>query len=150
MARVVSTAGVVEITTDAGANWIRLESELLTDPYDGPVSGAFQNPLAGDNAWCGDPQEWLNSVVDIDAFAGETVQIRFRLATDISVEHALAGGLTISKSSLVPEASSSEMASNPATPRPGPRRSKTEAPELSALHWGHLRVAPGLSWLSVV
>lgn len=79
--------GVVEITTDAGGNWIRLESELLTDPYDGPISNGFSNPLADQNAWCGDPQEWLKSVVDIDAFAGETVQFRFRLATDSSVSH---------------------------------------------------------------
>ncbi|MDA8020953.1 MAG: choice-of-anchor J domain-containing protein [Thermoanaerobaculia bacterium] len=77
--------GVLEISTD-GSNWTRLESELLTDPYDGPISDGFSNPLADENAWCGDPQEWINSIVDIDAWAGQTVQFRFRLATDTSVE----------------------------------------------------------------
>lgn len=77
--------GVVEISTDDGANWTRLEAELLTDPYDGAISTAFDNPLSGENAWCGDPQDWLKSVVDIDAWAGETVRFRFRLATDTSV-----------------------------------------------------------------
>ena len=45
------------------------------------------NPIGGDNAWCGDPQDWLQSVVDIDAWAGQTVRFRFRLATDSSVDH---------------------------------------------------------------
>ncbi|MEM9595194.1 MAG: choice-of-anchor J domain-containing protein [Acidobacteriota bacterium] len=76
--------GVLEISTD-GTTWTRLESELLTDPYDGPIGSGFDNPLEGENAWCGDPQEWANSIVDIDAWAGQTVQFRFRLATDRSV-----------------------------------------------------------------
>lgn len=75
---------VLEISTD-GATWTRLESELLTDPYDGPVSTSFSNPIGGENAWCGDPQDWLQSVVELDAWAGQTVQLRFRLATDSSV-----------------------------------------------------------------
>jgi hypothetical protein len=77
--------GVLEITTDGGTSWTRLESQLLTDPYDGPISTSYANPLAGQNAWCGDPQTWLNSIVDIDAFAGQKVQFRWRLATDSSV-----------------------------------------------------------------
>jgi hypothetical protein len=76
---------VVEVSDDAGATWIRLAAELLTDPYDGPVSTCCDNPIGGDNAWCGDPQDWLESVVDIDAWAGSLVQFRFRLATDFSV-----------------------------------------------------------------
>jgi hypothetical protein len=78
---------VAEISIDDGAIWLRLETELLTDPYDGPISTTFNNPLAGENAWCGDPQDWLESIVDIDAFAGQTVRFRFRLATDSSVDH---------------------------------------------------------------
>jgi hypothetical protein len=77
--------GVVEVSTNGGGSWTRLESELLTDPYDGAISTSFGNPLAGQNAWCGNPQSYLNSVVDMDAFAGQTVQFRFRLATDSSV-----------------------------------------------------------------
>ncbi len=76
---------VIEISTDEGASWQRLEAELLTDPYDGEVSGCCGNPIAGENAWCGDPQDWLQSIVDLDAFAGQTALFRFRLATDSSV-----------------------------------------------------------------
>ncbi|MEM1177748.1 MAG: hypothetical protein AAGM22_05355 [Acidobacteriota bacterium] len=76
---------VLEISSD-GSTWTRLESELLTDAYDGAISDEWGNPLATQNAWCGDPQDWLLSIVDLDAWAGQTVQLRFRLATDQSVE----------------------------------------------------------------
>jgi VCBS repeat-containing protein len=78
---------VLEVSTNGGGSWTRLDSELLTDPYDGTIASGFSNPLAGQNAWCGDPQAYLNSIVDIDAYAGQTVQFRFRLATDVSVSH---------------------------------------------------------------
>jgi subtilisin family serine protease len=75
--------GILEITTDAGGSWTQMPSStLLTDPYDGPIGSGYSNPLTGLDAWCGEPQDWLNSVVDIDAYAGETVQFRFRLGTD--------------------------------------------------------------------
>jgi hypothetical protein len=80
--------GILEITTDGGTNWTQLQdSVLITDPYDGTVDSGFSNPLAGQPAWCGDPQPWLKSVVELDADAGETVQFRFRLGTDSSVSH---------------------------------------------------------------
>jgi bacillopeptidase F (M6 metalloprotease family) len=59
---------------------------MLTDPYEGTFSGTT-NPLTGQNfrGWCGDPQPWTKSVVDIDDYAGQAVQFRFRLGTDGSV-----------------------------------------------------------------
>jgi len=57
---------------------------MLTDSYDGAVSTSYSNPIGGQNAWCGDPQDWLNSIVDINAYAGQDVVFRFRLATDSS------------------------------------------------------------------
>jgi subtilisin family serine protease len=73
--------GVVEISTDDGSTWTPLPtSVLLTDPYDGQVTG-----LAGLDGWCGDPQDWLNSVAEIDAYAGQTARFRFRLGSDSSV-----------------------------------------------------------------
>jgi hypothetical protein len=75
---------ILEISTDGGATWTQMESQLLTDPYDGPIYASFGNPLPGKNAWCGDPQDWLNSIVDLNAYAGKTVQFRFSLGTDSS------------------------------------------------------------------
>jgi bacillopeptidase F (M6 metalloprotease family) len=78
--------GLLEISTDDGANWTPLpDAVMLTDPYDGPMDAGHSNPAAGLDAWCGDPQAWMNSIVDLSAYAGQTVQLRFRLATDSSV-----------------------------------------------------------------
>jgi hypothetical protein len=80
-------AGILEISTD-GSTWTQLEDAvLLTDPYDGVISDGFSNPLGGLNGWCGDPQNWLKSVVELNDYAGESVQFRFRLGTDSSVDH---------------------------------------------------------------
>lgn len=76
--------GILEISTDSGANWTQLNSELVTDPYDGSVSTCCSNPIGGLDAWCGDPQDWLESVIDLDAFAGQTIRFRLRLGTDSS------------------------------------------------------------------
>ena len=76
---------ILEISDNGGTDWTQVtDAALLTDPYDGPVSSNFRNPLAGRQAWCGNPQDWINSVVDLDTYAGETVAFRFRLGTDTS------------------------------------------------------------------
>lgn len=79
--------GILEVSNNGGASWTQVVSpSLLTDPYDGPISASFSNPLANLNAWCGNnPQPYLNSIVDVSAYAGQTVQFRFRLGTDTSV-----------------------------------------------------------------
>ena len=75
----------LEISSDAGASWNQLpSSQLLIGAYKGPISGAFNNPARGKQAWCGDPQDWSRYIVDLDGHAGETVQFRFRMATDAS------------------------------------------------------------------
>ncbi len=73
--------GILEISTDGGSNWTYLPTTVMqTDPYDGPVVGL--DDLSG---WCGDPQDWLRSVVDLDAYAGQVARFRFRIGTDSSV-----------------------------------------------------------------
>ncbi len=75
--------GILEVSTN-GVFWTQLDAELQTDPYDGLVSDDWGNPLANRRAWCGDPQEWLDSIVALDTYAGQTVQFRFRLGTDVA------------------------------------------------------------------
>lgn len=79
--------GILEASTDGGTIWTQIGgASLLTDPYDGPISASFGNPLANLNAWCGtNPQPYLNSIVDLAIYAGQTVQFRFRLGSDNSV-----------------------------------------------------------------
>lgn len=77
---------ILEISTNGGSTFTQVTgAALLTQPYKGPVSGSFQNPLAGLQAWCGDPQAYFRSVVDLTPYAGQTVQFRFRLGSDSSV-----------------------------------------------------------------
>jgi choice-of-anchor B domain-containing protein len=75
---------LLEVSTNDGGSWLPVAT-LLTDPYDGLVSSGTGNPLAGASAWCGDPQDWVNSVVDLAAWAGQTVRFRFHLGTNTSV-----------------------------------------------------------------
>jgi hypothetical protein len=77
--------GEVEISPDDGSTWTPLpDAVMLTDPYDGPVTG-----LGGLDGWCDDlgaaGTVWKKAVVDIDAYAGQTARFRFRLGTDSSV-----------------------------------------------------------------
>jgi hypothetical protein len=77
--------GEVEISTDGGSSWTPLpDAVMLTDPYDGPVTG-----LGGLDGWCDDlgaaSTVWKKAVVDVSSYAGQIVQFRFRLGTDSSV-----------------------------------------------------------------
>lgn len=75
--------GLLEISTDGGNTFSPMPAAaMFSDPYDGPVTG-----LNDSDGWCGDPQAYLNSIVDIDTYAGQTVQFRFRVGNDGSVNH---------------------------------------------------------------
>ncbi len=74
--------GILEVSTDGGISWTQLDSQLISDPYNGPIATDTNNPLAGHRAWCGKPQNWLDSQVDLDQFAGQVIQLRFQLGTD--------------------------------------------------------------------
>lgn len=76
---------IVEISTDDGSSWSQLPgSAMLTDPYNGMVDSGFSNPLAGIHAWCGDPQDWLNSVVNLAGYEGQNARFQFRLGSNSS------------------------------------------------------------------
>ena len=79
--------GLLEISTDGGANWATVGNEhILVREYDGDISGGFSNPLGDLPGWCGDPRDfWERYAINLDAWAGEDVQFRFRFGTDSSV-----------------------------------------------------------------
>lgn len=73
--------GFMEISTDGGSTFSALPaSAMLTDPYDGPLQGSGPN---SQQVWCGDPQAYLKSVVDLSAYAGQSVKLRLRMTTDV-------------------------------------------------------------------
>lgn len=84
-------AGILEISTDGGITFNQITDDLiLTDTYNGSVT-AGPNPLSTLNAWCaddivaasGDQEDTV--FIDLDGFAGQTVQFRFRLGSDAFV-----------------------------------------------------------------
>jgi uncharacterized repeat protein (TIGR01451 family) len=73
--------GVVEISTD-GAVWSDL-GPAFENPYNGTsISSCCSNPLAGRPAFTGWSGGHIRSRFDLTPYAGSSVWIRFRLATD--------------------------------------------------------------------
>lgn len=80
--------GFIEVSVNGGAYTQIPAAGLLTDPYNGPISLNFGSPAAGSQAWCGDPQAYLNSVINLAPYAGQSVRFRFRVTSDTSVGRA--------------------------------------------------------------
>jgi autotransporter-associated beta strand protein len=79
---------VLEISINGGlpfADIITAGGTLVSGGYNGPITGANGSPIAGRNAWSGNSGGWINTAVNLPASAnGQTVQLRWRLATDDS------------------------------------------------------------------
>jgi hypothetical protein len=82
-------AGILEISSNGGSSWSKVpNSAMLTDPYDNIIwnDSPGNNPITIDYgatlAWCDEEQPFLNSVVDLDSYAGQQVQLRWRMGTD--------------------------------------------------------------------
>ncbi len=74
--------GLLEISLDGGAHWDPVPEEyLLSTPYDDLISSDHANPLGNQRAWCG-TRDWERVVALLDPFAGETINLRWRLGTD--------------------------------------------------------------------
>jgi hypothetical protein len=74
--------GLVQITTDGGASW----SVLMPDGgYSHTKNYNGANPLPeGTPCWSGQ-YDWRKETFDLASYAGETIQIRFRFASDAYV-----------------------------------------------------------------
>ena len=80
-------AGLLEISV-AGGEFVQISgASLINDPYRGVVSGSYSNPLAGKQAWCDSSpaRPYADTLVDLSAWAGQSVQLRWRLGSDSSV-----------------------------------------------------------------
>jgi hypothetical protein len=85
-------AGILEVSTNGGTTWAQVpNSAMLTDPYDNIIwnDQPGNNPITLDYgatmAWCDPGQAFLNNIVLLDAYAGQTVNFRFRLGSDSAV-----------------------------------------------------------------
>ncbi len=94
--------GIVEISTDGGASWSNLGDEMFYNGYNGVIDSNYDNPLAGSDAFTGNSEGYIQTLVDLSAYEGENVIISFRLATDSIigangwyVDDVLVGSLTV-------------------------------------------------------
>ncbi len=76
--------GVLEISTDSGVTWEDLGSRIITGGYDGKVTSASGNPLGNRLAWTSRGRAGVFSqvVINLDDFAGQRIQLRFRAGFD--------------------------------------------------------------------
>lgn len=76
--------GTIDIRSGAGPFVYVENSSLFTDPYDGLVSAGEAN--AGAQGWCHKaspvPTGGTQSIVDLDSYAGQSINIRFRAVSD--------------------------------------------------------------------
>lgn len=88
--------GVIEVSSDGGVNWTDVGTRLVSGGYSATLykSLTAQNPLAGRKAFTADSAGYgteaapgyVYSVVDFqDAYAGQAVQVRFRIGTDEAI-----------------------------------------------------------------
>jgi hypothetical protein len=72
--------GVLEISVDGGA-WTDVGPWITQGGYNGTMTG--NNPIAGRSAWTGSYLSWRRTVVDLSAWAGSSVRLRWRLTCNL-------------------------------------------------------------------
>ena len=72
--------GVVEISTNNGSTWTDLGSRMIKNRYNGSL-GTGSN-LAGRSAFTGTSSGFVETVVNLSAYAGQQIRIRFRFGSD--------------------------------------------------------------------
>ncbi len=85
--------GVVEVSTNNGTTWSDIgAANWVSNGYNATISTGFSSPIAGRQAFSGTLSTYVQSVADLTPYAGQTIRLRFRAATDTSVS---GGGWTI-------------------------------------------------------
>jgi hypothetical protein len=76
---------VIEISIDGGDTWSDLGPYITAYGYSGMLSSDYENPLGGRMAWTGNLIAWTEVTVDLSSFAGQSVNIRWRMGCDSSL-----------------------------------------------------------------
>jgi len=76
--------GAVEISTNAGSTWVDLGADMIQNGYNGTISASYGSPIGGRQAFTGSTSGYVETIVDLSAYAGSNALVRFRMATDSS------------------------------------------------------------------
>ena len=117
--------GVLEYSTDAGNTFHYVPaSRFITGGYNRTISTDRGNPLAGLQAWSGDSEGFITTVVNVAGLESGNVKLRWRIASDTSgsnegwrVDNAV---VTECHFSGTPTATPTSTATPTATARPTP------------------------------
>lgn len=74
--------GVVEISTNGGISWTDLGSKMISGKYNGSLGTGSNNPIGGRAAFTGLINSFMKTTINLTSFAGQTIKIRFRFASD--------------------------------------------------------------------
>lgn len=77
--------GVVEFSSDAGVSWSDLGAQITQNTYSGTISNGYSSPISNRSAFEGNGGGYQETQVDLSAQAGQSLRVRFRMATDVSV-----------------------------------------------------------------
>ncbi len=72
--------GLVEISTNGGTSWSDLGSAMTANGYNGKVNNNNSSP-----AFSGNSNGFLTTQIDLSAYDGQSVLVRFRMSCDASV-----------------------------------------------------------------
>jgi len=74
--------GVVEVSEDGGTSWTKLENQMIKNGYNNNVP-VENNPANFGAVFSGSSGGYIETQVDLDEFAGQSILIRFRLSNDV-------------------------------------------------------------------
>ncbi len=77
--------GVLEIQENGSSDWVDAGDLITQNGYNKTISTSYDSPISGRDAWSGDSQGFIKTVVDLSSYAGKSIRIRFRIACDSSV-----------------------------------------------------------------
>ncbi|MEM6724798.1 MAG: T9SS-dependent M36 family metallopeptidase [Bacteroidota bacterium] len=77
--------GVVEISTDNGINWLDLGNDMTQNGYNAFLNESTSNNVNRRPAFTGNSNGYIQTTIDLCAFSGESIFIRFRMGSDGSV-----------------------------------------------------------------
>ena len=78
--------GTLEVSTNGGGSWSVLpDAAFMAGGFNGTVSGAWSNPIAGKRAWCHGAIGAMTEVrASLAAYAGQTVALRWHAGDDVN------------------------------------------------------------------
>ncbi len=74
--------GMVEISTNGGANWTDLGANMTENGYNGTLGTGSNNPLGGRAAFTGNSNGWKKTTISLLPFANQSALFRFRVGSD--------------------------------------------------------------------